>query len=130
MTRLTKTERIARQRLFQHLDRSEADSPDWTRVEREAPDAWHLILADLDVTEPKVKVTLYLDKSVAQVFRAMGPGWRARANRVLATWVAMHLGGLLQFREMFHKRMEGLVEEERAAGEGGTGKGFGSGVGG
>jgi len=97
------------------------------------PEAWHLILADLDMAEPKGKVTLYLDKSVAQVLRATGPGWQARAKRVLATWVAMHVGGLLKFREMFQKRMRGMMDEERAAydrgEEGGTGKGFGHGVG-
>jgi len=94
------------------------------------PEAWHLILADFDVAEPKVKVTLYRDKSVAQVFRAMGPGWQSRANRVLATWVAMHVGGLLKFREMFQKRMRGMMDEERvleARGE--VTKGFGIGVG-
>ena len=130
MTKLTKGERIARERLFKHLDRLDSDTPDWGRIEREAPQAWHMILVDLDVEEPKVKVTLYLDRSVAQVFRAMGPGWQARANRVLATWCALHIGGLLKFREEFPKRMHALMDDERARRERGeeTG-GFGVGTG-
>ncbi|WP_348540471.1 BrnA antitoxin family protein [Shimia sp. R9_3] len=41
--------------------------------------------------ERKEKVTLYLDKSVARFYRAMGKGYQARINRLLATWAQMKI---------------------------------------
>lgn len=58
---------------------------------REVPDAWRTLEFDLDVEEPKQKVTLYLDRSVARLFRAMGKGYQARINRILATWMQMKI---------------------------------------
>ncbi len=78
--RLTKTERIARSKLFRHLWEARTDVLD-DALEKEVPDSWHTLEADLDVEEPKVKVTLYLDASVAKMFRAMGHGYQARINR-------------------------------------------------
>ncbi len=130
MAKLTKGERIARQRLFQHLAMAEADTPDWDRIARQVPEAWHLIAHDLDVTEPKEKVTLYLDRSTARLFRGMGKGYHARINRILSTWASMEIAGLLEFRAMFKTRMSEMVQADKAAMERGeTGPGFGSGVG-
>ncbi|MDA8585495.1 BrnA antitoxin family protein [Rhodobacteraceae bacterium] len=61
------------------------------RARRLVPDAWHMIEMDVDVSEPKEKLTLYLDKSVAKMFKAMGHGYQARINRILATWVQMQI---------------------------------------
>jgi uncharacterized protein (DUF4415 family) len=49
------------------------------------PDAWHTLAHDPDVRAPKV----YPDRSVARAFRAMGHGYQARINRLLATYVMM-----------------------------------------
>lgn len=43
-------------------------------VREEVPDAWHIIVVDLDCHAPKQKVTLYLDAPVAKAFKAMGQG--------------------------------------------------------
>ena len=130
MAKLTKGERIARERLFLHLWLGEVDTPDWGRIEQQVPEAWHLIAADLDVAEPKEKVTLYLDRSTARLFRAMGKGYHARINRILSTWAQMQVSGMLKVRESFAARMSAMLEEERAAVERGEkGAGFGSGVG-
>ncbi len=99
----TKTERIARDRLFRQLWEGEADILD-QMVRDQVPDAWHTLEADLDVEEPKVKVTLYLDASVARVFRAMGTGYQARINRLLATWAQMKMAGLLDSPQFVSKR--------------------------
>lgn len=61
---------------------------------RQVPDAWHMIEMDVDVEEPKEKVTLYLDRSVAQLFRGMGRGYQGRINRILATWAQMKIADL------------------------------------
>jgi len=107
---MTKGERIAREKFLRHVWMAEQDNPDWGRVERQVPEAWHMIAHDLDVFEKKEKLTLYLDGSVAKLFRAMGPGYQARINRILATWAHAEMAGLLQFRETFRKRMGEMVE--------------------
>ncbi len=117
--RLTKTERIARAKLFRHLWEARGDLLD-EALEAEVPEAWHTIEADIDVTEPKVKVTLYLDASVAKLFRAMGAGYQARINRVLSTWAQMKIAGLLREREEIGRRFGWIMArdaEAEAAGE-------------
>ena len=116
--RLSKTERIARGRLLQHLWEARGDLLD-DALETEAPEAWHTLEADLDVVERKVKVTLYLDASVARVFRAMGQGYQARINRVLSTWAQMKIAGMLREREEIERRFGQIMARERAALEAG-----------
>jgi uncharacterized protein (DUF4415 family) len=118
--KLTKTERIARGKLFRHLweARGETIDPD---LEAEVPDAWHTLEADIDVEEPKVKVTLYLDTSVARVFKAMGTGYHARINRVLATWVQLKIAGLFREREEIERRFGQIMARDAEMGEEGPG---------
>ncbi len=116
--KLTKTERIARSKLFRHLWEARDDILD-LELDAEVPDAWHTLEADIDVEEPKVKVTLYLDSSVARVFKAMGKGYHARVNRVLATWAQMKIAGLLREREEIERRFGQIMARERAALEAG-----------
>ncbi len=88
-----KTKRIARERLYRLLWDQALESDDLflDRARRMVPDAWHMLEMDVDVSEPKEKVTLYLDRSVAKTFKAMGHGYQARINRILATWVQMQI---------------------------------------
>lgn len=116
---LTKTERIARQKLFRQLWEAQDDALD-DAIRAEVPDAWHTLEDDVDVTERKVKVTLYLDASVAQVYKAMGVGYQARINRVLSTWVQMKMAGLLRRRDHVGKRFDSLMALEHAADEAGV----------
>jgi len=106
MARITKTERIDREGLMKNLIQLMRD--DWIpiRIADEIPDAWHTLEADLDVTEPKEKVTLYLDCSVARFYRAMGKGYQARINRLLATWAQMHIAREVKLEEMLRKRLK------------------------
>ena len=62
----------------------------------EVPDAWHMIEADFDCHAPKQKMTLYLDAPVAKMFKVMGRGYQARINRILATWVEMKIGHVME----------------------------------
>ena len=116
--RMTKTERIARSKLFRHLWEARGDVLD-DALEGVVPEAWHTLEADIDVEEPKVKVTLYLDASVAKLFRAMGSGYQARINRVLGTWAQMKIAGLLREREEIERRFGQIMARERAALEAG-----------
>ena len=99
-TKLTKQDRIALERLKYHtwlldLDDWDADQALYALT----PSAWHTLAADVDCVEPKEKVTLYLDKSVARSFKAMGKGYQARINRLLQTWLAMKAAGRLEVAE-------------------------------
>lgn len=103
----TKTQRLARERFLYHFalksvdfDRHVADY-----IRKEIPDAWHMLEADIDVEEPREKVTLYLDRSVVRVFRAMGKGYHRRINHLLATWVQMKAGELLERDDRLNKRI-------------------------
>ena len=60
-------------------------------IRDEVPEAWHTLEADILTQEHKEKVTLYLDRSVARVFKAMGKGYQAQINRLLRTWVQMKI---------------------------------------
>ncbi len=91
MTPRTKTARIAREGLLRNLIRMERDRWIDSSLRELVPDAWHTLEHDLDVEEPKEKVTLYLDRSVARFYRAMGKGYHARINRLLATWAQMRI---------------------------------------
>ncbi|SMY05903.1 BrnA antitoxin family protein [Flavimaricola marinus] len=108
---LTKTERIARERLFRHLWEDRKDSLSEELRER-VPDAWHTLERDLDVEEEKVKVTLYLDTSVAKFYRAMGKGYQPRINRILATWAQLKIGGFLESDRKFRERMRSVMGKE------------------
>ena len=105
MARTTKTERIAREGLMKNLIHLNRDGWISSMIEDEIPDAWHTLEADLDVAEKKEKVTLYLDRSVARAFRAMGTGYQARINRLLATWVQMKIANEIKLDDILQKRL-------------------------
>ncbi|WP_101067233.1 BrnA antitoxin family protein [Roseovarius salinarum] len=105
MAAMSKSQRIARERLMHDLIYLMRE--DWIprTVAEEIPDAWHTLEHDLDVAEPKVKVTLYLDASVAKFYRAMGRGYQARINRLLGTYARMKIAHEVRMDEMLAKRM-------------------------
>ena len=93
MTRATKTGTEARRRLLRLMWELISDEADLTsEIRHRIPEAWHLLAHDTDVSAPKQKITLRLDKAVVQFFRALGEGYQSRINRVLATYVAMQVG--------------------------------------
>jgi len=116
MARLTKTQRLARDRLMRDLIHLSRD--DWitATLPDAVPDAWHTLEADLDVQEPRVKVTLYLDRSVARFYRGMGRGYHARINRLLRTWAQMKIAGEVQLDAYLAKRVGGDEGEDGEAG--------------
>jgi len=103
--RMTKTERIAREGLMKNLIHLHRDGWITSVIADEVPEAWHTLEADLDVEETKQKVTLYLDQSVVRFYRAMGKGYQARINRLLATWAQMKIAGEVQLDEHLKKRL-------------------------
>ncbi len=109
--RITKTERIAKERFTYHMWRLTGDMnlSDYDAREN-VPDAWHSIEQDIDCEEPKEKVTLYLDRSVARCFKAMGKGYQARINRLLQTWLHLRAAGMLEADRALRERMKEVRE--------------------
>lgn len=93
---MTKTQRLARERLYRYAWEASRDMIDMDLLRDQVPDAWHTLEQDIDVREKKEKVTLYLDASVARFYRAMGLGYHARINRLLATWAQMKIAEVLR----------------------------------
>ena len=111
-----KTKRLARERLHRLLFESRMeDEEELIEVaRRQVPDAWHVVEADMDVEKPKEKVTLYIDRSVVKVLRAMGKGYRARINRILATWVQMKIADLKAEETEYFNKLEVTFAETDA----------------
>lgn len=88
----SRTARLARKRLERLLDGAGSDVALWRKVQARVPEAWATLEDDIDCAEPKVKISLRVDTSVARLFRAMGKGYQERINRVLATYAQMKIG--------------------------------------
>ena len=115
---LTKSQRMAKEKLSELMWRSQLEDNISAAMRDEVPDAWHRLEADLDVVEPKVKVTLRLDASVAKFYRAMGVGYQARINRILETWAQMKIAGVMEAEAMMDAMMMEGVQAKRAEARG------------
>jgi len=105
MARMTKSEKLAREGLMKNLVFLSQETWIPSTIALEVPEAWHTLEADVDVEEPKEKVTLYLDRSVARFYRAMGKGYHARINRLLATWAQMKIAGEVELEAKLKERL-------------------------
>ena len=107
----TKTERLAMDRLLMQLEhlKLEGEMLDY-RIHSLVPEAWDTLERDVDVTEKKRKVTLYLDESVVKFFRAMGVGYQARINRILATFAQMRIAQVRRAEDMAREELTRIRE--------------------
>lgn len=96
----TKTARMARDRLRRSLIGLDGDGALWRGLQTRVPEAWATLEDDLDVAEPREKLTLYLDRTVARFYRAMGAGYQARINRILSTYAQMKIGEVAREAEV------------------------------
>ena len=113
-TKGPKTRRLAEERLH-HLMFMQAMNNDMAFLEtarKEIPDAWHTLEMDVETEAPKVKMTLYLDKAVAAMFRKMGQGYQARINRILETWMQMKMAEKAVFQREIIDHMEAAREDK------------------
>jgi uncharacterized protein (DUF4415 family) len=74
-------------------------------LSEEILEEWHMIVHDIPAYEKKEKLTLYLDKSVAKFFKAMGNGYQARINRILATWARMVILEDMELENALRRRL-------------------------
>ena len=115
MPRMSKAERMARDGMIRFLQQQTFEASDLSLELRDkVPLAWHTLEHDLDVEEPKMKVTLRLDESVAKFYRAMGPGYQARISRILALWAHMKIGTALRTEDAIYAQMKELNDRREA----------------
>jgi len=107
----SKSSRLAYERALAHVADLQHDGvvPYW--VKEEVPEAWDTLEADVDVWERKVQISLRLDESVAKFYRAMGPGYQGRINRILATFAQMRIAQI----NTLERRLAVERAERRAA---------------
>lgn len=90
--RRTKTEQFAVDRFYNRASELRDDLYSFQDIKEIVPKAWFTLDQDMPATENKMKVTLRLDESVVDFYRATGPGYQARINRVLATYAQLRIG--------------------------------------
>jgi len=64
---------------------------------------------------PKEKLTLYLDKSVARTFKAMGKGYQGVINRLLQVWLQMKAAEMLEWEQELQDRQNKDLDARAAA---------------
>jgi len=84
-----------------------------TELEDAIPDAWATLEADVPCAAPKVKVTLYLDATVAKFFRAMGRGYQDRINRLLRVYAQAKIAEVRWFDEAWDREVAASAREAR-----------------
>ena len=109
-----KTRQLATQRLRHLLTEANSEDRMVTELEYLVPDAWAMLEADVACREKKEKVTLYLDASVAKFFRAMGQGYQARINRLLALYAQAKIAESRWFEDAFFRELDAAHREREA----------------
>ena len=90
-TKGPKAKKLAEARWHHLKAQMDGDDLSFETLKDRVPDEWWTLEMDHICTAPKDKVTLYLDRPVARMFRAMGQGYQARINRILELWLQMHI---------------------------------------
>lgn len=101
----TKTQRLYVERLLLNAEHLRTEEVYDYHVQAQVPEAWDTLEQDIDVIEPKVKITLRLDDSVAKFYRAMGQGYQTRMNRILATFAQMRMAQVTRLEEMLEEEL-------------------------
>lgn len=107
----TKSARLAYDRLMKNLRALDDESNLDYAIRENIPQAWATLEDDLDVEEPKVKITLLLDKSVAAFYRGLGRGYQARMNRVLGTFAQTKIARVETFWDEMYEKDPWLLDD-------------------
>ncbi len=90
---LTKTARAHHFYMAEAMKRLEWDLQNHLMAERRIPEAWHEIATRK--TSEKKQLTVRFDEDVVKFFKSCGPGYQARMNDVLRSFMHLKLGGFL-----------------------------------
>lgn len=93
---LTKPERRKWKLSVDTLREIEYDLHDRLQQNPLVPDDWHQIWKDEGEAVPKTtRVTIRLDADIVKFFRALGPGYQPRINRVLRAFMHLRLSKII-----------------------------------
>lgn len=95
----TKSERDTKTKMMYELEQLQQDlSNSW--LDQSLPDYWSGLDWEASVPRHKTRVTLRLDADMVRWFRALGPGYQVRMNRVLRIyWMALMAGYIKGYPE-------------------------------
>ncbi|MEL6609703.1 MAG: BrnA antitoxin family protein [Pseudomonadota bacterium] len=94
---MTQTQRIAWMRSTEALRASEYDLYDTLNRAETIPNEWHDIWREgEDRDTARTRITIKLDADVVKFFRAMGPGYQPRMNRVLRAFMYSRLARVVE----------------------------------
>ena len=107
---VSKTRQLHIERTLLNIAHLKEESVFDYHVQAQVPEAWDTLEQDVDVEEKKIRITLRLDASVAKFYRAMGKGYQARINRVLATFAQMRIAQVKRLNEMMEEELAKIGE--------------------
>ncbi len=106
----TKTRQLLIERMLMNVEHLKSEDVMDYHVQARVPEAWDTLEQDVDCVEKKVKLTIYIDASVAKFFQAMGRGYQARISRVLATFAQMRIVQVKRLNKMFEEELAKVAE--------------------
>lgn len=95
----TKAERNTKTQMMYELERLQKDLSE-TWLDQSLPEYWSGLDWESEVARKTTRVTIRLDADMVRWFRALGPGYQTRMNRVLRIyWMALMSGYVKGFPE-------------------------------
>ena len=95
--KMTKTERVNWKHGVDAMRMIEHDIHDVLFQLNGMPMEWHQVAQDEDKRDGKrTRCTVAFDADVVRFFKAMGPGYQARMNRVLRSWMHFRLAKIIE----------------------------------
>ncbi len=95
--KMTKPERLNYMYGVDALRMIENDIHNTLVAHRSMPAAWHDIWKDEDRRDARrTRVTMRMDADVVKFFKAMGPGYQERINRILRTFMHFRLAKVIE----------------------------------
>ena len=114
--KMTKTERINYNHAIDALRMIEHDIHNVILENRAIPHGWHKVAQDMDRRHPnRTRCTVAFDADVVKFFKAMGPGYQERMNRVLRAFMHLRLAKILKGPDVndYVLRPESVLREKR-----------------
>ena len=94
-TKQTRTERLSRLYMMDAMAQTEYDILHGLYTTGRLPDEWHEIAYETGRRKALSKVTIRLETDVVKFFKALGPGYQEKINRVLASFVHARLARMI-----------------------------------
>ena len=115
VTDMTKAERLNWMYGIDAMEMVERDLLDFMWDRKGCPREWHEIWEEKDRRDSKrTRCTVAFDADVVKFFKAMGPGYQHRMNRVLRAFMHFRLAKIIQGPDTTDFIMRPEMVEERA----------------